>query len=121
MIKIEVNGKELEARERDLLINRFLINAVCYALACACWAGWIAPYFVWGAAAISLASLLLRKNTVFSVVQRAALWLFFVSNVYENSLSPGQQNAVFVAVTLGIWSELLWDSFQKRRKPKADE
>lgn len=116
-----MDGKELEPRERDALVNRFLINCVCFAIGVACWAGWLPAAFVWGAAAISLASLSLGKSDVFSVLQRLGIWILFASSAYEKSLSPTLQNVALAVAFVAIWADTLWNYVKSRRNPPEKE
>lgn len=120
-MRFEVNGKELEPREQDALMNRFLINAVCFAIAVTCWIGWLPAVFVWGVAAISFASLFLRKNTVFGILHRVGIWIIFLSGVYENSLSSAWQNVALIVAFATIWADTLWAFIQNKRHPERKE
>ena len=119
--RFEIDGKELQPRERDALVNRFLINCVCFFIGVACWAGWLPAAFVWGAAAISLASLSIGKSDVFSVLQRLGIWILFISSAYEDSLSQIWQNVALLSAFVAIWSDTLWNFVKKRRNPPEKE
>lgn len=114
--RIEKDGKELEPKQIETLKNATLINVVCFLMAIACAQGWLLAPLVWGAAAISIVSLLLYPLRFWTVLIWLGTWIYLLAEVYENSLSAFWQNAAFFGFLLSFWAEPLWNLLQRRRK-----
>lgn len=120
-IRIEVNGQELDARQRDTMINALLIDAVSFLIGFCCAQGWLAAPLIWGALAISLVNARwLSDSKIGMQIQLFGLWIYLLAETYTTFVPVALRDWTWLAFAIPFVGNVWWNIRQRRGDSKTE-